>query len=387
MKTRYHATLLTIVFLAVLTACGGKGKPTSDGPDTATSDDGATIDGYPECIPDCAGKLCGGDDSCGGNCPDICEGTCTEENVCEDSTECVPSCEGKMCGDNGCGGGCEDLCGDLICIPETGVCDTGQCVPNCVDKMCGNDGCGGGCEDKCGELTCIPEEGICESGVCEPNCDNKMCGDDGCGGGCPDLCGELECQPVTGTCGEVECQPNCVGKLCGDDGCGSLCPDLCDGVCLAETGECELSSGDCIPECANKICGHDGCGSECPDLCDGICLAVTNECKPIVNDTGQCQSEADQLLATQGVMETASQLCVWANYPDLEAVAQCFAQSSGLSDECVACFVDLFSCTFNSCATECPGKSTPACEPCIAEKCDAAFMACSGITYEDEETP
>jgi hypothetical protein len=389
MITRFHALFLPMVLVCVLAACGGKGNSTSDvglnddGSSTPPTTDTETTDGYPECIPECGGKLCGGDDGCGGICPDICEGTCTPENDCVGNTECIPDCSDKMCGFDGCGGGCPDLCDDLICIPETGLCDTGECIPECDGKMCGNDGCGGGCPDLCGELTCIPEEGTCESGVCVPDCEEKMCGDDGCGGGCEDKCGELECQPATGTCGPVECSPNCVDKLCGDDGCGGLCPDLCDGVCIADTGECDTSQQPCVPDCAGKLCGEDGCGAECPDLCDGICVTETGECTPSTTEPTACQSETDQAISATDVIESASILCVWPSYDDWELAGTCFQEATGLSDDCVACFTALFQCAFVTCDDICGGAASPACDTCIGEKCDAAFMECSGVTYEE----
>lgn len=60
------------------------------------------FDGPPmECMPDCAGAVCG-DDGCGGQC-----GRCGENEDCQDGAcVCVPDCAQRECGDDGCGGSC-----------------------------------------------------------------------------------------------------------------------------------------------------------------------------------------------------------------------------------------------------------------------------------------
>jgi hypothetical protein len=81
----------------------------------------------PDCVPDCAGRVCGSD-GCGGSCGKCvdCEGGAV---ACSDGqcskTFCCPDCNGRECGDDGCGGSC-GLCGNVA----KPVCGEGsQCAP------------------------------------------------------------------------------------------------------------------------------------------------------------------------------------------------------------------------------------------------------------------
>ncbi|MBI5529856.1 MAG: SUMF1/EgtB/PvdO family nonheme iron enzyme, partial [Deltaproteobacteria bacterium] len=106
------------------------------------------------CIPACGGN-CGGDDGCGGTCPDNCvlPETCGgggSQNVCGCS---MPDCSGKCGGAaDGCGGICPDpcdghgTCNAGACTCDAGytgtlcdVCETGYTgYPNCVrTPVCG----------------------------------------------------------------------------------------------------------------------------------------------------------------------------------------------------------------------------------------------------------
>ena len=134
--------------------------------------------------------------------------------------DCIPSCAGKLCGDNGCGGscggcpvnetcvggGCQCLtlvCADQCC-PEGAACtQQGCCAPNCDGKECGADGCG----SQCG--VCANGDDVCVAGVCvcQPNCMGKQCGDDGCGGDC-------------GSCGPGQI---CINGFCPPE--GTTCED------------------------------------------------------------------------------------------------------------------------------------------------------------------
>lgn len=123
------------------------------------------------CSPSCVG-VCGGDDGCGGTCPDL----CIAPNTCNTSDppfcQCLPNCAGKNCGPDGCGGSCGTCAPLQVC--NSGVCGTAiigggslggleiNCTPNCVGKNCGSDGCGGSCG------TCSALQ-TCTNGVCVTN--------------------------------------------------------------------------------------------------------------------------------------------------------------------------------------------------------------------------
>ncbi|MCB9739246.1 MAG: hypothetical protein H6747_08255 [Deltaproteobacteria bacterium] len=282
---------------------GGAGDATADttdaGPDTADADTDAAgsgdadvtgdADAAPVCVPDCAGRSCGGD-GCGGSC-----GSCTDEAtpICNTAlgvcvATCVPDCEGKNCGDDGCGGTCGSCAAGQGCIAA------GRCVPDAwtceplyyaAGDAC-DCGCGApdlDCKDPsafvagCASLQVCSEAGTCVSAVpagwtCAPTSYGAL---DGCDCGCgvvdPDC--KVAGQPVLGcgvggscnadgTC--KACAPSCTDKMCGDDGCGGSCGSCTTGSKTA------CSGGQCVDPCSPKplacttaVCGSDGCGGTC----------------------------------------------------------------------------------------------------------------------------
>ena len=275
------------------------------------------------CVPDCAGKLCGDDDGCGGTCPD--SPCAAPGEVCYLGACCAPDCDGKACGaQDSCGGVCDGPCpGGVDCVD--GVC----CETDCAGKACGApDGCGGSCPlgsctgdwESCVDGSCeciyLDCEGACCGGgeycldgvcaVCDPlTCADLAweCGDldTECGfvsfcGLCPALeaCVDGECFCEFETCaagccdaGEVCeagacCLPDCAGASCGaPDGCGGLC----DGPCPVPEVQC-VDGACCLPNCAGKDCGDsDGCGGTCIGDCgenqaciDGACACIDQQC-------------------------------------------------------------------------------------------------------------
>ena len=81
------------------------------------------------CVPDCTGRVCGGD-GCGGVCGPGCFGATPDCNETTGQCECIPDCAGRECGDDGCGGTCDPGCGTMPCNPVTGLC------PVCGDGTC-----------------------------------------------------------------------------------------------------------------------------------------------------------------------------------------------------------------------------------------------------------
>ncbi len=188
------------------------------------------------CTPDCAGKECGEDSSCGVSCGECAEGfMCTDGGQCE-PIPCEPQCEGKQCGDDGCGGTCGQCLYGKEC-DDYGQC---QCKPYCSPgKECGPDGCGG----SCGECTGPQEE--CVSGKCDciPDCEGegKECGDD------------AVCEVSCGTCwGPYTCDSGKCNSHCGD---GFSGPDQAQYWKTCAT--CPEDFGDC--NCDTDVCaGLDG---------------------------------------------------------------------------------------------------------------------------------
>jgi hypothetical protein len=150
---------------STLITCADDGSGPSDTVDCANTlgfcFEGECVD----CIPSCAGLICG-DDGCGGSC-----GTCNGgQQICVNGAcQCAPACDGKVCGTDGCGGSCG------ICLGSQDSCAQGKCVclPDCNDSGCGSDGCGGSCGtcdagQYCIEGQCPPAGKTCEDGNDEP---------------------------------------------------------------------------------------------------------------------------------------------------------------------------------------------------------------------------
>ena len=204
------------------------------------------------CVPDCAGRECGGD-GCGGAC-----GDCDEWLFCQDGT-CVngdpPQCDGKMCGPDSMGGSCGacpdgwDCGADGRCAPSGGGCGdigvSGVCVNGwkvtCLDEAPQYEACP---FDAC-TISPDTQNAACQEVACLPGCFGRLCGEDGCGG----------------SCGECTYYQRCEGGSCvGKDDCGGSTKVRCSGQGLVS---CE---GEHVPwtvtPCLEQglICGPLGCG-------------------------------------------------------------------------------------------------------------------------------
>ncbi|MBI5528646.1 MAG: hypothetical protein HY897_20135 [Deltaproteobacteria bacterium] len=246
-----------------------------------------------DCVADCAGKQCGGDNLCGGNCA----GACTGNDLCVETNGigylcCTPDCAGKSCGDDdGCGrhcaGPCPNVGSECVGTPTDHYCTA--CVPDCPGKACGEpDQCGTTCEGTCpaGQY-CADPSGQGAYSCCTPDCAGKMCQySDGCGRGCEGPCsGNFKCEPTRfGGYQCVACTPACAGKACGEsDGCNSTC----NGTCADPADSCQgypgtYACGPCVPSCDGKKCGAaDGCGGTCHGRCaNGMYCLPDHGCVP-----------------------------------------------------------------------------------------------------------
>ena len=153
--------------------------------------------------PECTAKppineICGNyvDDDCNGRVDDNCDETNipnppsiqepSQINSSQGSTNlspivaaCKPKCSELCGGDNGCGGKCPN---DNKYVP--GKCGNPACVPDCGALLCGqSDGCNGICSKGdlrtcglCGNPPCCAPE-VCDDGI-DNDCDNQT--DEGC---------------------------------------------------------------------------------------------------------------------------------------------------------------------------------------------------------------
>jgi hypothetical protein len=153
--------LCPATFYAAADGCDcrcGCWDPDCERPDQAVLNCGAggvcEPPGLCDCLPDCLGRVCGGD-GCGGTCGACVAGEgCTADGRCV--ADCVPDCTGRVCGSDGCGGSCGgcgpgDRCRGGVCTP---------CVPDCTGRNCGLDGCGGVCG------SCEDPTPFCRGGLC-----------------------------------------------------------------------------------------------------------------------------------------------------------------------------------------------------------------------------
>jgi hypothetical protein len=170
------------------------------------------------CIPNCAGKACGGD-GCGGSC-----GTCLSDSVCEDGRPCNVSCEGGQCL-------ClarSHECTPNLCCREGAACVHGACgaCPAGSDPCAASSSfvCGNGppnCEAPCrcvtsvepgARTTCSSLTGLCHNCNSDEDCTNALVGTQG-------VCIDVSGCPNGETCSETE------GRKCVVEGCIELnCP-------------------------------------------------------------------------------------------------------------------------------------------------------------------
>ncbi len=332
---------------------------------------------------DCASKMCvAGPD--GKVCSKGCTGDagCPGGFVCEEVTvngvpmmaclptgECVPDCVGKVCGGNGCEGSCGECdpgfsCTAGACKPEAGAtcggpedCASGICITfqsgTFCSKPCSTDeGCPAGwvcgpwidtdtptvcapkgtivAHDLCREVSeciesCPPGSPACAStcfymGSKEAQalystlalCAGSECAE-GCGGeeACLELClvekcfqayagcfpGTTSCVDAlecTLACGSASCAQvcfdgavpaakkallllfDCVTGLCGGDAGGDCFEAAVASACAEPFAGC---TEGCTPVCEDAECGTDGCGGSCGDCAAGH-LCKGGQCVP-----------------------------------------------------------------------------------------------------------
>jgi len=358
------------------------------------------VDSTSPCVPNCQQQQCGGDNGCGGECPNVCDGTCDETGACDGTLTCIATCEGKVCGDGGCGTHC-GLCADGLVCTTGGTCDLPEDVggDTCLDPIeidtfpytvhgsttgYGSDygyaantcpGVSGsrGTASADTVYTFTPETSGAFSFQLEAAYDANLyvvthCNDiDGSCVAAHDEVGEGLTETVnaslsagtlyfvivdgwsnysdvngsyTLTVGEG-CTPNCTDKLCGGDGCGGECPNYCGSqTCDFETGLC-IGEVACPPPClTTEICFNGYC---CVPDCEGKDCGLDGcggECP------GECEGFCDQEL---GICEATTGVGACTNTYDETIVENgdvvlnaylCFQKEGPNSDNITTCLID-----------------------------------------------
>ncbi|HKO53019.1 MAG TPA: choice-of-anchor A family protein [Polyangiaceae bacterium] len=300
--------------------------------DSATSNDGShapalAIDSVSikgtnaACVPNCSGKVCGGDlsDGCGQQCAGVCGGG---QVGCVSDTQCQA---GLVCGGHVAGTAVATVCVSPTCLLSPQLLGCGHsgapCGPSCTrNPICeSNDQCPTGyeCGAGNGHRYGAPGANVCqlpacktnapavgcgtisdECGLCQctPQCENKHCGDadlsDGCGGQCPATCG-VGATASLGCARDFDCQPGsfCAigqGPRLGFAAGSNVClPKQCTIAAANDCGTVLSLCGLCPPpmnSCSGRECGSDpvsgvSCGGDCAD--NQVCTA-----------TGRCTSFA-----------------------------------------------------------------------------------------------
>ena len=145
-----------------------------------------------ECTPNCAGRQCGPDPSCGIDCGQCSMGTCNSNGACVPQACTEGTCTSAGTGSSLCleggaipggvptcnpfdGSGCPTsripvMAGENICVCLKACTINGGCVPDCTNRQCGPDpSCGLDC-GQCSTGLCS-SAGICTSTACGSNSD------------------------------------------------------------------------------------------------------------------------------------------------------------------------------------------------------------------------
>ena len=100
---------------------------------------------------------------------------------------------------------------------------------------------------------------------------------------------------------------------------------------------------------------------------------------------GACTNDADMAILDSLDSEQIATSCAieCIGQPDMETCsANCISNATGLSAECIDCFVGVVMCTVQHCVGFCSvNPESDACVSCRAEHCVPAFEECTGLPY------
>lgn len=266
-------TLLVVLLVASLSACGGSSSPqvvADDGGQLDQGTGGADADEI-VCVPACGLRLCG-DNGCGGSC-----GSC---KPLLESCSAEGQCAAFPCANS------IDCPGDLVCAEEAGECVVCVGPEDCAEgEECGADHlcheqhpCDSDKDCKEFGLLCDKGAGICVQCTKSSHCSEEQFCLDG-------SCVDAACAPGKLTCNGDEVH------LCSEDGSGFARVESCavSTYCLA---------GECVPYvckagtswCEEKLllhCAEDGrsiaketdCAAQSATCINGACVPL--ECTPL----------------------------------------------------------------------------------------------------------
>lgn len=303
---------------------------------------------------------------------------------------CVPDCNGKVCGGDGCGGSCgtcQFVAGKPFCS-ATGQCVANNCVPDCTDSECGDDGCGGSCG------TCPAGKGCtlhyCQALTAGESCEGYCGGFAPSGCSCEPGCEGIQCCPdAQAACG---CKPQCDGKGCGPDGCGGSCGSCEAGTVCSADGTCE--DDPCLPDPCN---GHGSCtagvctcvypyvGAACdacsvglvgyplctPDPCAGQNCSGNGSCDP---KTGACICNPGFASANCGSCQFSFQTFPDCSADPCDGVECAFGECNPTSGQC-QCFSGFAGAQCDACAAA--DQVFPDCKSAFAVDPVLAGLECS----------
>lgn len=177
-----------------------------------------------------------------------------------------------------------------------------------------------------------------------------------------------------------------------------VCEDVLSGQCLGSyfCGSLGLCAGLPLPgEDDGNACTHDTCDGNAwthvpfaaDEINDGV-FCTTDVCDPengvshapVVGCTGACTNPSDDATLAVTNVETIANACAKSHLSDAAASLLCIKEETNLTDDCAQCFNDEQQCLIAHCLSDCIADvSQPTCVACLAENCDAAFAACSGL--------
>lgn len=202
------------------------------------------------------------------------------------------------------------------------------------------------------------------------------------------------------------------GGVGGDDNAGSPPKDDDDGDGLSDPGSEDNGAGspggsdgapsspwnDAGAPVHDPDAGIDGgaegdAGSACgpssdgrPVGCYGIYCETSLEQLTIASTPGlACSDAAELALVCDGAITRTVTACLEEHVlaGDVRAsVSACVRADGALSaagDDCLACYVEESLCALENCLAPCLAAMAPECQACRAERCGAAFYACSGL--------
>lgn len=362
-------SLLSLLLLLCLAACGDSGLPTPDAaaPDAAT--DGAAAGDMTTCESP-TGTLC--DTGCvdpqsdDANC-----GACGM--ACSDGQHCVAGACQPLCpsGEVACGVLCANLqtdslnCGGCnMACPVGTLCSRGTCLVNCQQGLTV---CGGSCVDlasdaaHCGDCTTTCPMGyVCSSRQCALSCQQGLTN---CGGVCTNLATDV------GHCGG--CGNTCPGgNVCASGKCVLSCQEgltNCGGTCV-DLSSSDAHCGDCSTTCGG---GHVCQGGTCVLTCQTGLTACGGTCTDTQSDPAHCGGCATAC-ATGRVCSSG------------KCVVTCAAGQTECSGACTNLQSDNLHC--GDCATACAAGSACSAGQCVVT-CVSPSTVCGGACVDTRYDP